>query len=168
MKQLDDLKQNFYNLGERDQKLLVTMIALLVVTLFYIGIWEPIHLSLEKQKADQLTQTEIYGWMQNAAVEARQLKSSGSKPGRISKTNSPVSIVAEQSARTSGLKDRIGKIESSGKDRAQVKVDNAQFNQMLLWINTLKTRYGIHVASAKIERTDKDGFINARLSLSRS
>lgn len=168
MKQLDELQQRFQSLGQRDQKLVLVMAAILTVTLFYVVVWEPLHLNLEKQRGNQIAQIEIHSWMQNAAAEVRALKASGHKSGKIFKKNSPVSIVAEQSAETSGLKKQIGKIESSGKNSAQIKVDNVSFNQMLLWINTLKTRYGINVSSAKIERTDKEGIINARLILNRS
>lgn len=168
MKQLDEIQQHFQSLNQRDQKLVLVMAAILVVTLFYVAVWEPLHLNLEKQRNNQVTQIEIHSWMQNAATEVRSLKASGNKPGKILKKNSPVSIVAEQSAKTSGLKKQISKIESSGKNSAQIKVDNASFNQMLLWISTLKTRYGINVSSAKIERTDKEGIINARLVLNRS
>lgn len=168
MKQLDEIQQRFSGLSQRDQKLVLVIAAILVVTLFYVVVWEPLHLNLEKQRNNQITQTEIHNWMQNAAVEVRALKASGNRPGKILKKNSPVSIVAEQSAKISGLKEHISKIESSGKNSAQIKVNNASFNQMLLWINTLKTRYGINVSSAKIERTDKEGKINARLVLNRS
>lgn len=168
MKQLDELQQHYQNLSPRDQKLAVIMSIILAVTLFYISVWEPLHLNLKKQKNSQSIQIEIHHWMKNAAAEVQMLKASGNKSTRILKKNSPVSIIAEQSAKISGLNKQIEKIESSGKNSAQIKIENASFNQMLLWINTLKTRYGIDVSSAKIERTDKSGIINARLILNRS
>lgn len=168
MKQLDELQQHYQNLSQRDQNLAIIMSVILAVTLFYIIIWEPLHLNLEKQKNTQTSQLEIHHWMQNAAAEVRALKASGNRGTRIQKKHSPVSIVAEQSAKLNGLSKQIGKIESSGKNSAQIKVENASFNQMLLWINTLKTRYGISVSSAKIEHTNKAGIINARLILNRS
>lgn len=168
MKLLDEAQQYFNGLSQRDQKLAVVMAVILVATLFYTVIWEPLHLNLEKQKISQGSQKEIYSWMQNAAHEARSLRASGNKAGKILKKTSPVSIVAEQSAKTSGLKKQISKIESSGKNSAQIKIDNASFDQTLLWINTLKLRYGITVSSAKIERVGEEGMINARLTLNRS
>ena len=168
MKQLDEAQQHFQSLSKRDQKLAIAIALLLMITLFYTLIWEPTHLNFEKQKLNQTSQQEIHGWMQNAAVEVRTLRASGNKSGNILKTNSPVSIVAEQSANTSGLKKLISKIESSGKNSAQIKIDNASFDQLLLWVNTLQTRYGITLSSAKIERTDKEGLINARFTLHRA
>ena len=168
MRQLDELQQRFNNLSQRDQNLTIAMAIILVITLFYTAIWEPLHLNLKNQQAIQITQNEIISWMHGAAAEVRSLKSSGRKAGKKLNANSPVSIVAEQSATTSGLKKQISKIESSGKNAAQIKIDNASFDQMLIWIDALKIRYGMSVSSAKIERTEKSGIINARLTLNRS
>ena len=167
MKQLDNLSNHYNNLSQRDQKLAVVITILLSVTLFYTMIWEPLHKELAHQQEEQVTQKEIYTWMQNAQTEVVALKKAGGATTRVIKSNSPVSIVAEQSANTSGLKQHISKIESSGKNSAQIKIESASFDQMLLWINTLNTRYGLTVASAKIERTPTVGIINARLTLNR-
>lgn len=167
MNQLDELKLHYQSLSQRDQKLAIATSVILLITLFYIAVWEPLHHGFEKQKRNHITQIEIYSWMKNAAVEVKTLKRSGNTQGKILKHNSPVTIVAELSAKISGLKKYISKIESSGKNSAQIRIENASFNQMLLWMNSLKTRYGIDVASAKIERTDKEGIINARLTLNR-
>lgn len=167
MKQLNELLQHYQSLSQRDQKLAVATSIFVVITLFYIAIWEPIHLKLEGLQQNNSSQKEIYAWMQNAAKEVSAIKASGGTSNKTLKRNSPVSMVTEQSANTGGLKKYISKIESSGKNSTQVKIDNAAFNQVLLWINTLKTKYGISVASAKFERTDKEGIINARLTLRR-
>ena len=168
MKQLENLQNHYQNLSPRDQKLAIITITLLVITLFYTMIWEPIHDELAHQKQEQKIQQDIYVWMKNAQIEVESIRKSGNSTAKIIKENSPVSIVIEQSANTSGLKQYISKIESSGKNSAQIKIEDASFDQMLLWINTLNTRYGILVSSAKIERTNKEGVINARLTLKRS
>ena len=168
MKQIENLQNHYQNLSPRDQKLAIITIALLIITLFYTMIWEPIHDESIHQKQEQKIQQDIYVWMKNAQIEVDSIRKSGNTTEKIAKENSPVSIVIEQSANTSGLKKYISKIESSGKNSAQIKIENASFDQMLLWINTLNTRYGIFVSSAKIERTDKEGIINARLTLKRN
>ena len=168
MKQIEYLQLHYQNLSPRDQKLALATASLIIITLFYTMIWEPIHQDMEYQQQDQITQQEIYTWMRNAQSEVMTLRQSGDTRGETLKTNSPVSIVVEQSANTSGLKKYISKIESSGKNSAQIKIAAISFDQMLLWINTLKTRFGILVSSAKIERTNKVGLINARLTVNRS
>lgn len=168
MKQIDNIQLYYQNLSQRDQRLALATTVLLVITLFYTMVWEPIHNNLDRQKQDLIVQQDIYAWMKNAQTEVVSLKQSGGNRGKIIKANSPVSIVVEQSANTSGLKKHINKIESSGKNSAQIKIESISFDQMLLWINTLNTRYGIFVSSAKIERTRKVGMVNVRLTLNRS
>ena len=105
-------------------------------------------------------------WMQQASVEARTLRA-GSGGGKRRNNNTPVSLSVEQTANSAGLKDRLSKIESSGKDSARVTLEGVAFNQMVVWLNTLEQSFGIYAGSVTIERNDKTGFVDARLTLTR-
>lgn len=167
MRALDEIKFHFQALSARDQKLAIATAVLLLCTLFYVGVWEPLHQDLERQQQRKQSQQEIYLWMQDAANQVKTLRASSGGKSKIVKRSSPVSILTEQSARTANMKKYISKIESSGKNTTQVKLDDASFDQMLLWINTLKTRYGILIASAHIERSEKSGLVDARITFNR-
>ena len=54
---------------------------------------------------------------------------------------------------------------SDGDKRAEVS--EASFNQIVVWLNTLSTHNGIHVVSANMERSDKPGRVDARLTFDR-
>ncbi len=154
------------SLPQRDRLLVNTMSAFIAITLFYLIVWEPVHQGLEQQQQQYKSQQSIVSWMREAAAEVKTLKRSGAKT--VSSSNQPVSLLIEQSAKISGLKNNLGKLESSGKEGARVKLDTASFNQMLIWLNTLEKQHGISITSANIERADKPGTVNARLSFSRS
>jgi general secretion pathway protein M len=104
--------------------------------------------------------------MQNAAKEVKVLKASGSPSKKINSTQ-PVTLVVEQSAATAGIKPYLSRLESTSDKGARVTIDAASFDQLLLWLNTLQTQYGINVTSANLDRDDKPGTVNARMTLKR-
>jgi general secretion pathway protein M len=134
--------------------------------MFYLVIWEPVHVSLDTERQKQQTQKEILIWMQQAAAEAESLKASGIKSS-IRDKDKPVTLVIEQTIQNAGLKPSVTKIESSGSDGARVTLNEASFNQILVWLNTIATYNGIQVTSANIERASTPGRANARLTLDR-
>jgi len=164
--QLETLILWHQSLPQRDRILVNTASVFIAITLFYLIIWDPIYQGLEQQQQQYKSQQSIVSWMREAAAEVKTLKRSGAKT--VTSSNQPVSLLIEQSAKISGLKDSIGKLESSGKEGARVKLDTASFNQMLIWINTLEKQHGISITSANIVRGEKPGTVNAKLSFSRS
>lgn len=166
MRQLQQLKAWFEALSTKEQRLVSSTTAIIIVTLFYLTVWEPLHLGLDKEQQKQKVQKETLAWMQNAASEVQSLRVSGRR-NTVRDRNKPTTLVIEQSINNAGLKDAASKIESSGKNGARVTLKEASFNQMLVWLNTLATHNGIHVVSANIERADKPGRANARLTFER-
>jgi general secretion pathway protein M len=166
MKQMQQLREWFEALTTKEQRLVAATAATIVITLFYLAVWEPLHQGLDREQQKQQTQKDTLLWMQQAAREVQSLRASGRR-GTIRDKNKPTTLVIEQSINNAGLKDAVKKIESSGQNGARVTLNAASFNQMLVWLNTLATHNGIHVISANIERADKSGRANARLTFER-
>jgi general secretion pathway protein M len=164
--QLQQIKQWFNSLPAKEQWMVSVTGLLIIVTLFYLVAWEPVHIGLQAEQQKQQSQNEILIWMQQAATEVRVLRSSGSR-STVRDKNKPATLVIEQTINNAGLKPSVSKIESSGKNGARVVLNDAPFNQVLVWLNTLATHNGIQVVSANIERADKPGRANARLTLER-
>jgi general secretion pathway protein M len=163
--QLDMINLWYQSLPTRDRRLLLAVASMLAVTLFYLVIWEPIHqgYALEKQKLK--SQRDIYSWMQSAANEVRTLKRGGTRKAPV---NQPITLILENSAKISGIKQFINKIESSGMDGARVKIDSASFDQLLVWLNTLEKQHGVIITTANIERNEQAGTVSARLSFEKA
>jgi general secretion pathway protein M len=167
MNRFDGLRLWYAGLQQRERQMVAAATLLVAVTLFYLIIWEPIHNGLDEQRLQYETQRSSYVWMNQSAEEARLLKAAGSR-NVIRNNNQPVSLLVERSADTAGLKSNILKIETSGDKGARVMLDAAPFDQMLLWLNTLRQQYGITVSSASIDRDEAGGAVNARLTLDRN
>ena len=166
MEQLQQIKQWFNTLPVKEQWLVSGTGALIIITLFYVAIWEPVHNGLETERQKQQSQQKVMLWMQQAAVEARKLKSTGNR-STVRDSNKPVTLVIEQAITNAGLKSSVSKIESSGNNSARVILSEASFNQVIVWLNTLATYNNIQAVSANIERGEKPGRVNARLTFER-
>jgi general secretion pathway protein M len=166
MAQLQQLKLWFYSLSLKEQRMVSATVAIIILTLFYLIVWEPIHQGLESAQQKQQAQKEILLWMQEAATEVRTLRSAGGR-SIIRDKNKPITLVIEQTVNNAGLKTAVNKIESSGRDGARVTLDDAPFNQLLIWLNTMATHNGIQVVSANIARSSNPGRADARLAFER-
>jgi general secretion pathway protein M len=166
MEQLQQIKQWFSSLPTNEQRMVAATGILIAITLFYLVIWEPIHMGLQTELQKQQSQNEIMVWMQESAAEVQALRRSGGK-SVIRDRNKPVTLVIETTLQNAGLKSSVNKIESSGKDSTRVILKDAPFNQILVWLNTLATHNGIYVVSANIERSEQAGRADARLTFER-
>jgi len=166
MKQLEDIQHWYQGLQQRERQLVLAASAVIIITLLYLTIWEPIFKGIESQTQKYQTQLEILDWMLTAATEVRTLQASGATKRRTNNSQ-PVTLLVEKSAATAGLKPYLRKLESTSDKGARITIDDASFDQVLLWLNTLQTQYGISVSSANLDRADKAGAINARMTLNR-
>jgi len=166
LKQLHDIQHWYQGLQQRERQLVLAASVVIIITLLYLIIWEPIHKGIEDQTQKYQSQIDILDWMQTAATEVRGLKASGATKRKTNSTQ-PVTLLVEQSSTAAGLKPYLTKLESTSDKGARVTIDAASFDQLLLWLNTLQTQYGITVSSANLDRDDKPGAVNARMTLSR-
>jgi len=166
MKQLDDIKNWYHGLQQRERQLVLAASAVIIITLLYLTIWEPIHQGIEEQTQKYQTQIDILDWMQTAAIEVRTLQASGAAK-RQTNSSQPVTLLVENSAATAGLKPYLSKLESTSEKGARITIDAASFDQLLLWLNTLQSQYGITVSSANLDRNNTPGAVNARMTLNR-
>ncbi len=167
MKQLEEISHWYHGLQQRERQLVLAASVLVITTLLYLIIWEPIHDGVDNQAQKYQSQLDILDWMQTAATEVRALKATGTAKRR-SNSAQPVTLLVEQSAATAGLKPFIRKLESTSDKGARITIDAASFDQVLLWLNSLQTQYGISVSSANLDRAEKQGAVNARMTLSRT
>ena len=166
MNALDNLRNWFESLQPRERLMVVLTSIVVVITLFYVAVWEPLHKGLQQELEKRDNLQASLAWMQGAAQEVRALRAAGVS-GQRRNDNAPVSLTIEKTAASSGIKSKLGKLESSGKNAARARLDNVDFNQMILWLNTVEQNYGIAASSVNIESTDKPGIVNARISFSR-
>ena len=81
---MDKYKSMFLQLSGREQRLVIISAVLVLVAIFYWGIWSPLNTSLERDQSAVKNQTELLAWVQKNANRAVQLRSSGGNKAAFS------------------------------------------------------------------------------------
>ncbi|HHZ88501.1 MAG TPA: type II secretion system protein M [Chromatiaceae bacterium] len=161
------MKQWFLNLEKREQRIVSIGAPLLLVFLIYSFGWQPISESVELLKTQTQSQTQTLQWMRKAAVEVKQLRGNTTQRARIPAGQSLLAVI-DKTTQTAQLGKAVKRIQPKGKNGVQIRLEQAAFDNMIDWLNKLKTQQGISITTISIERLDTPGLVNARISLASS
>ena len=152
---MDKLKSTFLQLSEREQRLVIISAVLVIVAIFYWGIWSPLNTSLERGQSAVNNQTELLAWVQKNANRAAQLRSSGDNNTRFSGS---LPQAVNQSA--SRMKIAISRMQPQG-DELQVWIDQAPFNDIMSWLQSME-KTGVSILDIDITASDLPGQVKIR------
>lgn len=153
-------------LSNRERWLVGGGSALTLLLIVYALIWQPFQKELGRLRQTVAEQRADLAWMRQAAIEAKRLENV--QPGPKSQFPEDIRrsllIVVDQSARAAGLGTAVKRVEPQGDDRVRVWLEQASFDQLIGWLDTLRQDQGIQTANAVIDR-QADGRVDARLIL---
>jgi len=152
---MDKLKGTFLQLSHREQRLVIISAILVLVVIFYWGIWSPLSTSIEKDQAAVKNQTELLNWVQKNANRAVQLRSSG-----INKASFSGSLPQEVNQTAKRMKIAISRMQPQG-DELQVWIEQAPFNDVLSWLQSLEKK-GVSILDIDIAESDSLGQVKIR------
>lgn len=160
------LKANFAswwgNLEYREQLLLAIASLLLVVSVGYFLIWQPIQ-SEKVLLSQDIESTESLLTRLNAIAPGQASKQTTQIKGQ----NLSLLAVVDKTVKAAGMGDSVKRIQPEGDAAAKIWLEQADFNKLLRWINQLNTQYGVDVSEITINREDTPGQIRARLGFQR-
>ena len=162
---LSPVHQWLNTLQSREKHIVISGAIALLVMLFYLIIWEPITANYEQQQLTYDSQRQLHSWMKNTRTEILALKAAGGASAARTK-NQSISSLADRSARITGVKSFINKIEQS-KTGVKVILKSADFDLIINWLSDMENKYGIVSTHIKIERAKETGAVDANISLER-
>ncbi len=155
------MRQYWDNLQPRERRILAVGAVALLLLLLYALVWDPYRSAVARLEQSVAEQRELVIWMQGAAAEVNRLqKSSGRKqlpPGQSLLT------VVDSMAKAQGLGQAIKRVQPDGARAVRVWMEQASFDSVLKWIDTLNARYGIVVTGLVVDRQETPGLVNARV-----
>lgn len=163
---LSPARQWLDTLESREKRIVISGGIAFLVILFYLLIWDPIVSRYDEQQLKNNSQRQLYSWIKNAGEEINSLQSSESSSAARFK-NQSISSLADRSARITGIKAFISKIEQN-KNNVKVTLKDADFDLIINWLTDLENKYGISSSQIKIERSKEDGAVNANITLERT
>jgi general secretion pathway protein M len=158
------VKEWLANLAPRERRILAGGAVALVLLLFYLVIWQPLHSGVAQMRTSVAEQRDTLRWMREAAAEVKSLATSGAQGGAGLGGRSLLAVV-DQSARSSNLGPALKRVEPEGQNSVRVRVEGASFDAMVGWLSGLARSSQVFATSLSIERADASGQVDARLTL---
>ena len=152
---MEKLKNIYTQLSAREQRLVLVSAAFVIFAIFYWGIWSPLNTSLERSQNSLKKQQELLVWVQQNANRAIQLRSSAGNKGAFSGS---LPQAVNQSANR--MKIAISRMQPQG-DELQVWIDQAPFNDVLSWLQSLE-KTGVTILDVDIAEADAPGLVKIR------
>lgn len=150
-------------LAERERRLLQLAAATIVLALGYLLVWEPLQAGRADWRQRALAAEANLAWMRTAADEvvARRGQVGPQTPadGR--------SLLArvDSGARDAGLGGALLRVEPTGPDQVRVQFQQAGFDPLMQWLESMAAREGVRVTELSVSRADGSGLVDARLAL---
>jgi general secretion pathway protein M len=160
------MKDWFDNLDIREKRILIIGVAVLFLALTYLLVWEPfIKKTAALEKSNQ-ENAALVAWMEQSAEEAKELQAKLKASGPSSSTQGQSLLgIIDKTAKSGNLGKAVKRVQPDGQSKARVWLENANFNDMIKWLESLQRRQGIHVVTSVVEKLEEDGLVNARLVL---
>lgn len=152
---MEQLKQKFRQLSEREQWLVSVSVIVVLIGLFYWLVWAPVNDALETNRKAVTNQQVLLSWVQKNANRAIQLR--GSAVNTNSYSGSLPQAVNQTAAR---LNIAISRMQPQGEE-LQVWVDQAPFNDVLSWLMSLQNM-GVSILDVDLAEADQSGMIKIR------
>lgn len=159
------MKEKWQQLSLREKRLVIITSIVVIITLVYFMIWEPLQDGIQTSRVRVKAQNDTLVQMREQAAEARQLRAAQRQVGANTRSSSSLLVIIERTAQTKKLKSQLQKVQPEGQDSVRVWVENASFDQLIDWLALLENRNTIYVSEIIIERQKEPGRVNSRILL---
>lgn len=160
---IESLKQRWSQLQTREKRILIGGAAALVLLGGYALVWEPYVESGTRLERDVAEQRALLQWMEASAREVQALR--GSQPAGGTGGQSLLAL-ADGSARAQGLGSALKRVEPEGANGVRVLLEQANFDDVLRWLDKIATERGVRVSAFSTERrSEQPGRVDVRIVL---
>lgn len=159
------LREFLSKYSQRDQAIMIALAVLVVVSVLYLMVFEPLVKARTQNQDDYIANQELLAYMKKSAAEYR-VAGGVSKVVSRGQSSSAV-VVVESTLQQNGLSSPK-RIEPNGNDKAVVQYDVVNFDKLVQALDKLEHNYGIVVEQAKITRQkESEGKVQVLLNLVR-
>ncbi|MFP5305798.1 MAG: type II secretion system protein GspM [Gammaproteobacteria bacterium] len=149
-------------LAPRERVMVLVGAAVVVVTLLYLVVWQPLAAAHTQRQAALERARALSARIEQAAAQVR-----ATSPGRRVDRELSLLAAVDQTSRSPTLGKAPSRLQPEGDREVKVWLEDVAFDSLLRWLQELETRYGISASSAEIERSATPGQVSVRLTLVR-
>lgn len=156
----------FESLAERERVMVITAAGFVAFAVLYFAIWLPF------DRGHKTTAASVDMWRSSLA-ELRPLsgrpQNSGSGPAPTAGRNESLVVIIDNTLRQRALKSALQRSQPTSANGIRVELENAAFDDLMLWLGDLDNTYGMQVQSGNFSRSASDaaGRVNSSLTLER-
>ncbi len=149
--------------SRREQLLLVTGSGIVLLAVLWLLVWDPLSQRLGEYQARVAHQQSVLLQLQQLAAEAEQL-------GTLSNTTAvrndqSLLSLADRTVRAAGLAGALRRIEPDGEQRVRLWLQQAPFDPLVTWLQSLAGDHGIQVYAANIDPGESTGLVVVDITL---
>lgn len=156
------MKDWFNGLEANERRMLIIGSALLLLMLVYVGIWEPLVSKRDALRVSTAEQESLLVWMRGAAQEVKKLRGRGGQAAKPASGQSLLSLV-DRTAKSGQLGPALKRVQPDGEDKVGVWLESASFDDVVRWLTSLETQYGVRVESSVFQALEATGRVDVRL-----
>lgn len=159
------MREWFEKLAPREQWMVGAAAVLVLAMLYYLIVWEPLSKASQRLDADLLASQQLVSQMQQTRAEVASL--GGSRAAAVQPSNRSLLSVVDSSGKRSGVAKNIKRIQPEGQSKVRLWLEDAPFEPLLAWLKQLESNQGIVLGNGSLDRDDRAGTVQARLTLTR-
>ena len=160
---MERIKVWYLGLAQRERMLVASAGALLVLAITYLVLFGPAAKALNTRQARVVDKRQDLVWMRSVANAVRMAAVSHGGPSG----GESLVVLINRTAQQAGIASALNNQAPQGDNGIRVRLENVQFDLLVTWLGQLERQFAVRVDNANIERTDKTGYVNASLVLSR-
>lgn len=158
---MNKLRAWFAGLQQREQRVVAVGAILLALIVLVGGILMPLQSALSRAVHANDTKREDLAWMRVNAAEIR-----GAGYALPADTGEAPVVLVDRVGRESGLGSALRGTQPNATG-VRVQLESAPFDTMILWLDTLDTRYGFALESITVDRGAAPGMVNASVTFTK-
>ena len=156
------MKDWFLQLNQREQTSLLALGLALALYVFYMFIWSPLD---SMRDSLQVQNHGVAGSLQRVDTmvsEILQLRDSGTQ------TSSRRNLTSLINQSTGRLQLQVTRLQPNSRGEIQVRLENAAFDDVLLWLHEMEYREGLLVREVSITQAGVVGRVNATVRIAQA
>lgn len=159
---LDRLRETLDGLSPRERNMVLAASLVVSVILLWLLVWEPIA-GWQQRSAQALDAQRAVAQRLAQATALQQQRGPGQQVDR----STALLTVIDRSSRGPTLGKAPSRVQPDGERSVKVWLEDVPYENLLAWLIELQTGYGIQPSALEIERSERAGTVDARLTLQR-
>lgn len=157
------MKQWLNQLAPRERQIVLIGAPIILIIMVYFILWVPFDNNIDRLQKKVSEQQALEQWMSAAALEVKKLRGGQQKSKSLG--GQSLLTLVDKTARSNKLQDSLKRVEPDGESKVRVRMEQVAFDELVRWIEMLKSKYGIVVDSIAVDQQPIAGRVNAKITL---